>query len=62
MLLGSIAYASQPKHILDAGAGSGVLGLMMAQRYDQARITCVELDPKAAEECLLNSESKVETK
>ena len=56
MLLGSIAYASQPKHILDAGAGSGVLGLMMAQRYDQARITCVELDPKAAEECLLNSE------
>jgi len=50
MLLGSIAYASQPKHILDAGAGSGVLGLMMAQRYDQARITCVELDPKAAEE------------
>ena len=56
MLLGSIAYASQPKHILDAGAGSGVLGLMMAQRYDQACVTCVELDTKAAEECQLNCE------
>lgn len=56
MLLGSLAYASQPKHILDAGSGSGVLGLMMAQRYEQARITCVELDTKAAEECQLNGE------
>lgn len=54
MLLGSLAYASQPKHILDAGSGSGVLGLMMAQRYEQARITCVELDTKAAQECQLN--------
>lgn len=56
MLLGSIAYADQPSQILDAGAGSGVLGLMMAQRYEDAMVTCVELDPKSAEECLLNCE------
>ena len=40
--------------ILDAGAGCGVLGLMMAQRFPKAEITCIEVDEKAADECYKN--------
>jgi tRNA1Val (adenine37-N6)-methyltransferase len=57
MMLGALAQHESPKRILDAGAGCGVLGLMMAQRYPEARITCIELDEKAADECSKNVES-----
>ena len=57
MMLGALAQHESPKRILDAGAGCGVLGLMMAQRYPKARITCIELDEKAADECSKNVES-----
>lgn len=33
--------------IVDIGAGSGLIALMLAQRYAQARITAVELSPDA---------------
>lgn len=57
MMLGALAQHESPKRILDAGAGCGVLGLMMAQRFPNAEITCLELDEKAAEECTKNVES-----
>ncbi len=57
MMLGALAQHESPKRILDAGAGCGVLGLMMAQRFPNAEITCIELDEKAAEECTKNVKS-----
>mgnify|MGYP002629787447 CR=1 FL=1 len=54
MLLGTIANYNSPKNILDIGAGTGVLSLMMAQKYPSATIHAVELDEIAAKECLTN--------
>ncbi len=53
VLLGAWAPLTQAKHILDLGAGSGLLSLMAAQR-SHAAITAVELDPQAALDCLSN--------
>lgn len=48
-----------PETILDAGAGTGVLALMMAQRYPKATIHAIELDEsafrQATENCRKNS-------
>lgn len=54
ILLGSWIKAKSPKSILDIGAGSGLLSLMLAQKYPQAKITCIEIDEKAARQCQEN--------
>ena len=46
VLLG--AWAEGGKHILDIGTGTGLIALMLAQRYPDAEITGVELDEQAA--------------
>jgi tRNA1Val (adenine37-N6)-methyltransferase len=43
--------------VLDIGAGTGVLALMVAQRYSQVMLTCVELDKAAADQCVSNVRS-----
>lgn len=50
MLLGSMAGSSDPSQILDVGTGTGVIALMMAQRFDQARVDAVEIDRAAFQE------------
>ena len=44
-LLGAMAHGG--KNILDIGTGTGILTLMMAQRFPQARFTAVEIDDNA---------------
>ena len=47
---------NQPFSILDIGAGTGVLSLMMAQRSNAEVIDALEVDAKAYEQCVENFE------
>lgn len=51
VLLGAWAGKnSQPTRILDVGAGTGLIALMMAQRFPQASIFGLEIEPEAAKQ------------
>ena len=54
-LLGAWADITNCKRILDAGCGSGLITIMMAQR-STAHITGVEIDESAAEQARKNAE------
>lgn len=56
MLLGSLSYHKDPKRILDVGTGTGVLALMMAQRFPMALVRAVEIEESAFTEAKLNIE------
>lgn len=51
-LLGVLAKGG--KRILDIGTGTGVIALMMAQRFPDARITAVEIDDDAVIDAKVN--------
>ena len=47
VLLGAWAGQDRPGEILDIGTGSGLIALMLAQRFPQARITGIDCDRDA---------------
>jgi len=49
VLLGALAEADQPETILDIGTGTGVIALMLAQRFAETQVDAVEIDELAAE-------------
>lgn len=54
VLLGSLAKCPSPKQILDIGTGTGVIALMLAQRFPEAQVTALEIDPEAAAQAAEN--------
>ena len=52
VLLG--AWARGGLHILDAGTGTGVIALMMAQRYPEALVTAIDIDEGAVRQAQEN--------
>lgn len=50
----SAANGADVRHVADIGAGTGVISLMLAQRYADALVTGIEVDADAANECAEN--------
>ena len=58
MLLGAMVKAdSETKTILDIGTGTGVLALMLAQRFTNAKIDAIEIDSKSCLDAKQNFEA-----
>ena len=54
LLLGAWAGTQPVQRILDIGTGSGLVALMMAQRFPEATVTAIELEPEAASQAREN--------
>ena len=59
VLLAALAEAQSPQNILDVGTGTGVIALMLAQRFEQAKIHAVEIDVEASLTAKRNFENSI---
>jgi len=54
MILGAISEHKNPQRILDIGTGTGVLSLVMAQKYPNAKIEALDIDAESLLDCAQN--------
>jgi tRNA1Val (adenine37-N6)-methyltransferase len=57
VLLGAWAGRGAPEKILDIGSGTGLIALMLAQRFPEARITAIEPNGDALSDAAFNFEN-----
>ena len=58
-LLGALSKLENPKHCLDIGTGTGVIAMMLAQQYPNAKVTAIELNTIAYQQADLNIQASV---
>lgn len=54
VVLGALAEHNSPKSVLDIGTGSGIVALMLAQRFTESNVLALELEPNAYSQALEN--------
>ena len=54
VLLGALADHPNPLRIIDVGTGSGIVALMLAQRFPNSEVTAIELEREAYAQSLEN--------
>jgi tRNA1Val (adenine37-N6)-methyltransferase len=54
VLLGAWVSNHKPVSILDIGTGCGLIALMLAQRFDSARINAIDIDENSIQEAAFN--------
>jgi tRNA1Val (adenine37-N6)-methyltransferase len=60
VMLGAWSNATNCRKVLDVGAGSGIVSLMLAQRFPNIDIiSSVEINPNAYKDCLANFNNSV---
>lgn len=54
VLLGAWTTLGRGMKVLDIGTGTGLISLMLAQRYPEAKVTGIEINPEAAKDAIQN--------
>ena len=48
-----------PHQILDIGTGTGLVAIMLAQRFTRSQIHAIDIDQASAEEAQFNAQSRL---
>ncbi len=54
VMLGVWAHHPNPKRILDIGTGTGIIALMQAQKYPEAEVLAIDINPNSLMDARLN--------
>lgn len=61
VVLGALASTDNPQMILDIGTGTGVIALMLAQRFPHAMIDAIDIDEQTIKTAIQNFEDSIFT-
>ncbi len=54
VIVGALASCGSPGEIWDVGAGTGLIAMMLAQRFPHSHLSAIEIDMVSAAECRAN--------